>query len=205
MLRRQIPIRTFAEWDDRRPGFCEAELVAHDGGSGHGEYCQTLDLTCVATGWTEMRALPTKAQRWVLQALEEIRAALPFPLLGLDCDNGGEFINVEVFRWCEAEEVTFTCTRPYRKNDNCFVEQKNWPVVRQQVGYLRYDTPQELRPPSPLRQLLPAPDAARGQDPAGCRCQGLQDLRCRPYPLPAKCSTPRTSTTTPRTSSGGAT
>jgi hypothetical protein len=145
MLRRQIPIRTFSEWDDRRPGFCEADLVAHDGGSGHGEYCQTLDLTCVATGWTEMRALPTKAQRWVLQALEEIRAALPFPLLGLDCDNGGEFINVELFRWCEAEEITFTRTRPYRKNDNCFVEQKNWPVVRQQVGYLRYDTQQEVK------------------------------------------------------------
>lgn len=144
MLKRQIPIRTFAEWDERRPGFCEADLVAHDGGSGVGEYCQTLDLTCVFTGWTEMRALPTKAQRWVLEALKDIREALPFPLLGLDCDNGGEFINVELFRWCQNEEITFTRSRPYRKNDNCFVEQKNWPVVRQQVGYLRYDTPAEL-------------------------------------------------------------
>ena len=150
ILKRQIPIRTFAEWDERRPGFCEADLVAHDGGSGHGEFCQTLDVTCVATGWTEMRALPTKAQRWVLEALEDIRAALPFPLLGVDCDNGGEFINVELFRWCEAQEITFTRTRPYRKNDNCFVEQKNWPVVRQQVGYLRYDTPSELEA---LREL----------------------------------------------------
>jgi hypothetical protein len=91
-----------------------------------------------------MRALPTKAQRWVLEALRDIRAALPFPLLGLDCDNGGEFINRELFNWCEAEEITFTRTRPFRKNDNCFVEQKNWPVIRQQVGYLRHDTPQEL-------------------------------------------------------------
>jgi hypothetical protein len=150
MLKRQIPIRTFAEWDDRRPGFCEADLVAHDGGSEAGEFCQTLDLTCVATGWTEMRALPRKARRWVLEALEDIREGLPFPILGLDSDNGSEFINVELFRWCEAEGITFTRTRPYRKNDNCFVEQKNWPVVRQQVGYLRYDTPFELRA---LREL----------------------------------------------------
>jgi hypothetical protein len=150
ILKRQIPIRTFAEWDDRRPGFCEADLVAHDGGSGAGEFCQTLDLVCVATGWTEMRALPTKAQRWVFEALVDIREALPFPLLGLDSDNGGEFINVELFRYCEQEGITFTRSRPYRKNDNCFVEQKNWPVVRQQVGYLRYDTPAELEA---LREL----------------------------------------------------
>lgn len=150
MLKRQIPIRTFAEWDDRRPGFCEADLVAHDGGSGAGAFCQTLDVTCVATGWTEMRALLAKAQRWVLEALEDIREALPFPLLGLDCDNGGEFINLELFGWCERKGITFTRTRPYRKNDNCFVEQKNWPVVRQQVGYLRYDTPEELEA---LREL----------------------------------------------------
>jgi hypothetical protein len=144
ILKRQIPIRTFAEWDERRPGFCEVDLVGHDGGSGDGEFCQTLDLTCVATGWTEMRALRTKAQRWVFEALVDIRRALPFPLLGLDCDNGSEFINVELFRYCEQEGITFTRTRPYRKNDNCFIEQKNWPVVRQQVGYLRYDTPAEL-------------------------------------------------------------
>lgn len=144
ILKRQIPIRTFAEWDDRRPGFCEIDLVAHDGGDPSGEFCQTLDLTCVATGWTEIRALRTKAQRWVFEALKDIRASLPFPLLGLDSDNGGEFINVELFRYCEQQNITFTRSRPYRKNDNCFVEQKNWPVVRQQVGYTRYDTPVEL-------------------------------------------------------------
>jgi hypothetical protein len=150
ILKRQIPIRTFAEWDDRRPGFCEVDLVSHDGGSGDGEFCQTLDLTCVATGWTEMRAIRTKAQRWVLEALKDIRAALPFPLLGLDCDNGSEFINVELYRYCTERGITFTRSRPYRKNDNCFVEQKNWPVVRQQVGYLRYETPAELEA---LREL----------------------------------------------------
>ncbi|MGH8566392.1 MAG: integrase [Gammaproteobacteria bacterium] len=150
ILKRQIPIRTFAEWDERRPGFCEADLVGHHGGSEGGEFCQTVDLTCVNTGWTEMRAIRTKAQRWVFEALVDIERSLPFPLLGLDSDNGGEFINVELFRYCAERGITFTRSRPYRKNDNCFVEQKNWPVVRQQVGYLRYDTQAELRA---LREL----------------------------------------------------
>ena len=144
ILRRQIPIRTFADWDDHRPGFCEADLVSHDGGDPRGDHCQTLDLTCVATGWTEMRAIKNKAQRWCHEALVDIRGSLPFPLLGLDSDNGSEFINDQLFRWCEKEGITFTRSRPYRKNDNCFVEQKNWPVVRQQVGYLRYDDEEEL-------------------------------------------------------------
>jgi hypothetical protein len=145
ILRRQIPIRTFAEWDELRPGFCEVDLVSHDGGSPVGEHCYTLDLVCVATGWTEMRALKNKAQVWVNEALAEIYDVLPFRLLGLDSDNGSEFINHHLFSWCERNEITFTRTRPYRKNDNCFVEQKNWPVVRQQVGYARYDDEEELR------------------------------------------------------------
>ncbi len=144
ILKRQIPIRTFAEWDDHRPGFCETDLVAHDGGDPRGEFCHTLDLTCVATGWTEMRAVRTKAQRWVFEALQDVERTLPFPLLGLDSDNGSEFINTELFGWCQEHQITFTRSRPYRKNDNCFVEQKNWPVVRQSVGYGRYDTPAEL-------------------------------------------------------------
>jgi hypothetical protein len=144
MLKRQIPIRTFADWDDARPGFCEVDLVAHDGGNSVGEFCQTLDLTCVATGWTEMRALRNKAQRWCFEALQDVERNLPFPLLGLDSDNGGEFINAQLFTWCKDNAITFTRSRPYRKNDNCFVEQKNFPVVRQQVGYLRYDTAAEL-------------------------------------------------------------
>ena len=154
ILRRQIPIRTFAEWDDRRPGFCEVDLVAHDGGSPSGEFCQTLDLTCVATGWTEPRALPNKAQRWVHEAIDEIASELPFPLLGLDSDNGSEFINMHLFRYCTERGITFTRSRPYRKNDNCYVEQKNWPVVRQQVGYGRYDTPVELEALRRLYRVL---------------------------------------------------
>jgi hypothetical protein len=144
ILKRQIPIRTFADWDDARPGFCEVDLVAHDGGAAVGEFCQTLDLTCVATGWTEPRALRNKAQRWVHEAIAEIGGSLPFPLLGLDSDNGAEFINMQLFTYCTEHAITFTRSRPYRKNDNCYVEQKNWPVVRQQVGYARYDTLAEL-------------------------------------------------------------
>lgn len=154
ILRRQIPIRTFAEWDEARPGFCEVDLVAHDGGSPCGEFCQTLDLTCVATGWTEPRALANKAQRWVHEAIDEIARGLPFPLLGLDCDNGSEFINMHLYRYCTEQGITFTRSRPYRKNDNCYVEQKNWPVVRQQVGYARYDTPGELEALKELYRVL---------------------------------------------------
>jgi hypothetical protein len=154
ILRRQIPIRTFADWDDARPGFCEIDLVAHDAGSPFGEYCQTLDLTCVATGWTEPRALGKTAQRWVHEAIAEIREVLPFPLLGLDSDNGAEFINMQLFAYCAEHAITFTRSRPYRKNDNCYVEQKNWPVVPQQVGYARYDTPAELEALGELYEVL---------------------------------------------------
>jgi len=89
-------------------------------------------------------ALQNKAQRWVHEAIEEIATVLPFPLLGLDSDNGAEFINMHLFRYCTERGITFTRSRPYRKNDNCYVEQKNWPVVRQSVGYARYDTAPEL-------------------------------------------------------------
>ncbi|MEX2457761.1 MAG: integrase [Actinomycetota bacterium] len=144
LLKCQIPIRTFADWDDRRAGFFEADLVGHDGGSSRGEFCQTLDLTCVNTTWTELRAVPNKAQRWVFEAIDEIRTSLPFPMRGLDSDNGSEFINAELLRYCVANRITFTRSRAYRKNDNAHVEQKNWTAVRQNVGYARFDTPKEL-------------------------------------------------------------
>ncbi len=145
MLKSQIPIRTFSEWNENAPGFFEMDLVAHDGGVAAGEYCQTLDITDVFSGWTEMGAVPNKAQRWVHEELKAIRLRLPFELAGLDSDNGGEFINDQMLRWCIANKITFTRSRPYRKNDNCFVEQKNWTHVRQAVGYARYDTPTELK------------------------------------------------------------
>lgn len=154
LLRRQVPIRTFAEWDDAAPGFCEIDLVAHDGGDPRGQFCQTLTATCVATGWTEVRALQNKAQRWVFEALGDVESLLPFPLRGLDSDNGSEFINNQLVSWCAEQQITFTRSRPWRKNDNCFVEQKNWAVVRQAVGYGRYDTPRELAILSELYERL---------------------------------------------------
>src|SRR5712691_11653371 len=130
LLKHQIPIRTFSEWDEQQPGFVEVDLVGHDGGLATGDYCQTLDMTDVATTWTETMAVKNKAQVWVFEALKKLRKNLPFPLLGLDSDNGSEFINHELQRYCEQEKLTFTRSRPYRKNDNCFVEQKNYSVVR---------------------------------------------------------------------------
>lgn len=140
LLKYHIPIRTFADWNERCPGFCEADLVAHDGGSAFGDYCQTLTLTDVATGWTETQVVKNKAQIHVFAALKELRKQLPFPLLGVDSDNGSEFINNELLRYCQDQQITFTRSRPYRNNDNCFVEQKNYSVVRRTVGYYRYDT-----------------------------------------------------------------
>jgi len=144
LLKHQIPIRTFAEWNEQRPGFAEIDLVAHDGGLALGDYCKTLDLTDVCTGWTETEAVPNKAQVWVFEAIQTIRQRLPFPLLGLDSDNGSEFINNDLLRYCQQQRITFTRARPYRKNDNCYVEQKNYSVVRQTVGYQRFDTAAEL-------------------------------------------------------------
>jgi hypothetical protein len=144
LLKKQIPIRTFAEWDEQRPGFVEIDLVAHDGGLAAGDYCQTLDLTDIATTWTETQAVRNKAQAWVFAALQEMRPKLPFSLLGIDSDNGSEFINKDLLAYCQKEKLNFTRSRPYRKNDNCFVEQKNYSVVRRAVGYARYDTEAQL-------------------------------------------------------------
>jgi hypothetical protein len=154
LLKHQIPIRTWAEWDDDRAGFLEIDLVAHCGPTTAGEYCNTLDATDIATGWTETRAVRNKAQVHVFSALQDIVAHLPFPLLGIDSDNGGEFINDELRRFCDAGQVTFTRSRPYNKNDGCHVEQKNWSVVRQNVGYGRFDTKAELEVLNRIYALL---------------------------------------------------
>lgn len=145
LLKHQIPIRTFSDWNDQAPGFLEMDLVGHDGGNAEGDYCFTLDLTDVATGWTELAAVQNKAQTWVFEALQAIGNRLPFTVLGLDSDNGSEFINHHLLDYCKKQQITFTRSRPYRKNDNCYVEQKNWSVVRRYVGYARYDTPTSLQ------------------------------------------------------------
>lgn len=144
LLKHQIKIRTFSEWNEQKPGFVEIDLVGHDGGDASGEFCQSLDVTDVCTTWTETRAVQNKAQVRVFNALTDIREALPFQLLGIDSDNGSEFINHELYRYCIQEQITFTRARPTRKNDSCFVEEKNYSVVRRNVGYRRYDTPEEL-------------------------------------------------------------
>jgi hypothetical protein len=148
LLKHQIPIRTFHQWDDLRPGFLEADLVAHCGGHTEGSYLYTLTLTDVATGWTECLPLRARTSAVVLAALQRARTLFPFPLLGIDTDNGAEFINEEVRAYCEQEHLTLTRGRPEQKNDQCYVEEKNHSVVRQSVGYDRLvgeQTYQQLR------------------------------------------------------------
>ena len=137
LLKQQIPIRTFEEWEETRPGFLEADLVAHCGTDIEGGYLYTLTLTDIATGWTECLPLVHRSQEAVLAALQRARTLFPFPILGIDTDNGGEFINEVMVAYCEQEQITFTRGRPYQKRDQCFVEQKNGAIVRQVVGYDR--------------------------------------------------------------------
>jgi hypothetical protein len=144
LLKSQIPVRTWAEWDDAVPGFVEIDTVFHDGGNRGGGHAFTLTVTDIATGWTESRSLPDRTAKHVLAALNHIGAAMPFPILGVDSDNGSEFINDDLLRWCRQRKITFTRSRPGNKNDGCHVEQKNWAVVRTVVGYYRYDTASEL-------------------------------------------------------------
>jgi hypothetical protein len=143
LLKKHISVRTCYPWDDRKPGFFETDTVHHCGTRDAGEFCLTLDATDVYSGWVELRSLLNKAQKWVMEALPDIHHNLPFPLLGIDSDNGSEFINRTLLSWCDTNHITFTRSRPYKKNDNCFVEQKNLTCVRGYVGYYRFDTPSE--------------------------------------------------------------
>jgi len=140
LLKDQISVRTFADWDDAKVGFMEMDLVSHEGGNPSGEYAFTLTLTDVCSGWTENRAVKNRAQKWTFEAIGIIRQKLPFSLKGLDSDNDSTFINAHLFRYCEENEITFTRSRVGNKNDGCYVEQKNWSVVRRTVGYARHDT-----------------------------------------------------------------
>jgi hypothetical protein len=146
LLKHQIPIRTWADWTEDRPGFCEIDLVDHSGGQiirGR-EHAWTLCFTDVKTAWTECVAVRNKAQVHVFAAIRRARQRLPFPLLGIDSDSGSEFINDQLYRYCVKEQITFTRGRAGRKNDNAYVEQKNWSIVRRAVGYGRYDSPEQL-------------------------------------------------------------
>ena len=144
LLKRSIPIRTFADWDEKVPGFFEVDLVSHDGGATRGDFIQSLNFTDICTSWDEMIAVKNKAQVWVFAGIKKIEGRLPFSILGIDSDNGTEFINDHLLRYCNQNKITFTRSRPYRKNDSCFVEQKNYSVIRRAVGYSRYDTDNDL-------------------------------------------------------------
>jgi len=145
LLKTQIPIRTWSEWDDATPGFVEIDLVGHEGGNSFGEFCFTLTVTDIATGWTVNRSVPNKSAVRVTEAIEHCCRQFPIPIRGIDSDNGSEFINAHLLEWCEAREITLTRSRPGNKNDGCHVEQKNWTHVRELVGYLRFDTEAELK------------------------------------------------------------
>lgn len=135
LLKSQIPLHTSADWDETLPGFMEIDLVAHCGETTQGYYLNTLTVTDIHTGWTECFAMLQRSHQNVLDGLRAIRDGLPFALRGIDSDNGSEFINVPVFNWCKAEGVRFTRCRPYKKNDQAHVEQKNGSIVRRTVGY----------------------------------------------------------------------
>jgi hypothetical protein len=153
LLKNLIPVRTFTEWDEERPGFMEIDLVAHCGNTPEGQYLNTLTCTDISTGWTDVTALLHRSQEAVSEAIHGMRQRLPFALLGIDSDNGGEFtlaphasagVNDLLYRYCLDEKITFTRSRPYQKNDQAHVEQKNWSVVRHTLGYDRWETDQEL-------------------------------------------------------------
>ena len=137
-VRRSVPVRTFSDWGDPEPGFVEADLVAHSGPTAEGSFVQTLVLTDIATGWTECAPLLVREQRLLVEVLSELRKSLPFPLLGFDTDNDSVFMNETVRDYCQSSGITFTRCRPYRKNDQAWVEQKNGAVVRRIVGYRRF-------------------------------------------------------------------
>lgn len=140
LLKQRIKVRTFADWNEKAPGFFEADLVAHCGDRAEGNFLSSLVVTDIDSGWTECVPLLEKTDEQVLLGLDAIRAVLPIPMLGLDTDNGSEFINHSLFQYCEHEKITFTRSRAYKKNDQAHIEQKNGAVVRRVVGYDRFES-----------------------------------------------------------------
>jgi hypothetical protein len=138
LLRQEIPIRTFTDWDDARPGFLEVDLVAHCGSSTQGFYLCTLCAVDITTAWIELDAVWGKNQERVGSAVHRVRERLPIPLVGLDSDNGSEFINRHLLAWCQRHHITFTRSRAWKKNDSAHVEQKNGAIVRHLIGYDRF-------------------------------------------------------------------
>jgi len=154
LLKNSIPVRTFSDWNENKPGFLEADLVAHCGDSAEGFYLTTLSTVDVATGWCEPVAVWGKGQDRVGGAIYDVRKRLPMPLLGLDSDNGSEFINQSLYDYCRRNGITFTRSRSYKKNDSCHVEQKNWSVVRRVIGYDRFSSKEAFKTLDDVYTLL---------------------------------------------------
>ena len=144
LLKHQIPVKT-DHWDVSEPGSCEIDLVAHCGPHPSGEFIYSLNLTDIHTGWCETRAIMGRGETGVVEAIGEIRLALPFALKALDCDNGSEFINHHLYGYCKKQGIHLSRSRPYKKDDNAHIEQKNWTHVRQLLGWQRYDTLEQLQ------------------------------------------------------------
>ena len=138
-LKHQIPLR-LDKWNIKQPGYLEIDLVSHSGNSASGEFLYSLNVTDIHTGWVETRAVRGKGQQGILAALGEIRKALPFPIYGINSDNGSEFINAQLWRYCKKHQIQFTRGRPYKKDDNAHIEQKNWTHVRRLMGWDRYES-----------------------------------------------------------------
>jgi hypothetical protein len=143
LLRHKIPVKT-DHWDVAQPGYLEADLVSHSGESGYGEFMHSLNFTDIFSQWVETEAVMGKGQEGILEAFGEISQRFPFKILGIDSDNGSEFINHHLWNYCEEEGIQFTRSRPYKKDDNAHIEQKNWTHVRKLMGWDRYDSPQAL-------------------------------------------------------------
>ena len=139
LLKHHIPVKT-DHWDVTEPGFTEVDLVSHSGDRADGDFLHTLNLTDIQTTWVEHGAVMGKSQVRVQERLDQLRAALPFALRGIDSDNGSEFINAHLHQYCRTHQIQFTRGRPYKKNDNAHIEQKNWTHVRKLMGYVRYDS-----------------------------------------------------------------
>ena len=153
-MRAQVPLRTFTEWADVSPGHLQADLLAHCGDSARGFFLTSLLAIDVATGWTELQAVWGKSHKRVGAAVHLARCALPMPLRSLHTDNGGEFLNHILVPWCREEGIRFTRGRPYRKNDQAYVEQRNGAVLRRYIGYHRYCTRAALLALQAVHEIL---------------------------------------------------
>ena len=138
-IRREVPIRTFNDWNSPPPGFCEVDMVAHGGTSVAGSFIQTLTMVDIATGWTECLPLVARDSSLVVEAMKHAQSLFPWLLRGLDFDNDSAFMNDVVVPWCHQQKLEVTRSRAYKKNDQAFVEQKNGAVVRRLMGYGRFD------------------------------------------------------------------